>query len=150
MRGIIAPFQIRSYKVKQFELTQYEINDDYEQVNVNLSANFNDHDFQEGNIYFSKLDLMTSIQGITDNDQKVFDIYLIMQGDFSGDPKEISKEQFIEMLKLNGVSTLMQLSRAYVTSVAALSILPMTLNFPMINIFELNRQKKNNKDNDNN
>ena len=73
-----------------------------------------------------------------------------MQGDFSGDPKEISKEQFIEMLKLNGVSTLMQLSRAYVTSVAALSILPMTLNFPMINIFELNRQKKNNKDNDNN
>lgn len=147
MSGIISPFQMISNKVKEFKLIQFEINDEYEQINVNLRANFNEYDFQEDNKYSAKLDLTILIQGITDLEQKVFEIQLIMQGTFSGEINSIGKEQFTDMLSLNGVSTLMQLSRAYVTSVAAaLSGFPMTLNFPMINIFELNKLNRHNKE----
>jgi hypothetical protein len=53
------------------------------------------------------------------------------------------------MLELNGLTTLSQLSRAYILSVTALSGITPPVKLPMINIFKLRQQKKEKEVNDN-
>lgn len=51
------------------------------------------------------------------------------------------------MLELNGLTTLSQLSRAYILTVTSLSVINPPVKLPMVNIFKLMQQKKNNEAN---
>lgn len=65
-----------------------------------------------------------------------------MDGLFLGNPKRLSKENFMDMLELNGVVTLSQLARAYVLSVTSLSGINPPVKLPMINVVALREKKK--------
>ena len=72
----------------------------------------------------------------------MFQIRLDMMGAFEGDSEQIDRERFLTMLKINGLSTLMQLSRAYVTASTALSGFVNPIHFPMVNVYELVKMKE--------
>ena len=76
-------------------------------------------------------------------------IDLTMEGAFIGNIQKLKKEDFANMLELNGLTTLSQLSRAYILSVTALSGITPPVKLPMINIFKLRQQKKKKEVNDN-
>lgn len=65
-----------------------------------------------------------------------------MDGLFLGNPKRLYKENFMDMLELNGVVTLSQLARAYVLSVTSLSGINPPVKLPMINVVALREKKK--------
>lgn len=69
-------------------------------------------------------------------------IDLTMEGAFIGNIQKLKKEEFINMLELNGLTALSQLSRAYILSVTALSGITPPVKLPMINVFKLIQQKK--------
>lgn len=146
MSGFIAPFQMKSNKVVEFRLKQNDIQEENENVSVNLRVDYKLSDIEENELYIATVDLITILDGYTENKNEVFEIQVDMQGMFTGDSNILDKNQFNEMLKLNGISTLMQLSRAYVTSATALAGFFAPINFPMINVFELIKTKENNKD----
>lgn len=146
MSGIVSPFQMERNKVVEFGIIQKDIAD-LESVEVSFGADYKISNLVfEDNNYSGNLDLLIKLDGITDKDEKLFEIQLDMLGVFKGDANFLAEEKFIEMLKINGVSTLMQLSRAYVTSITALSGFPKPIQFPMVNVFELNKMKENSND----
>jgi len=65
-----------------------------------------------------------------------------MLGIFECNKNALNKEDFMNMLIVNGVSTLIQISRSYITAITALSGFEKPINLPMINVFELNKIKK--------
>lgn len=138
MSGIISPFQMIYNKVVEFRIVQYDQLPEYDTTSVNLGADFIISDFvNENEKYKAKLNLNIILVGETDKGEKVFDISLNMLGLFHGDVNELEEGKFVEMLKINGISTLMQLSRAYVTSATALSGFSSPVNFPMVNVYKL-------------
>ncbi len=149
MSSIISSFQMKSNRVVEFKLNQKDASKECETINVSFKADYLISDIsEEDNFFIAKVDLLTSLKGKTDYDKEIFEIILDMQGVFTGDAETLNEEQFNDMLSLNGVSTLMQLSRAFVTSSTALSGFDRPINFPMINVFELNKLKKKRIKND--
>lgn len=71
----------------------------------------------------------------------LFKSNLQMEGIFVGNPQKLSEDKFKEMIELNGVATLSQLSRAYIMSVSALSGINPPIKMPMINVFSLKEKK---------
>lgn len=146
MNGIISPFQMKKNKVIKFKIVQNDNDLIYEEVRVNLGADYKiSEDVVEDDKYLAKLDLLIELEGVSDQNEQIFNIRLDMMGQFIGNTRKLSKEKFSEMLKINGVSTLLQLSRAFVTSVSALSGFARPINFPMVNVFELNKLKEANE-----
>lgn len=144
MNNIISPFQMEHNKVASFSIEQNEGLQEFESTNVSLGADFKISELQKReSTLTAKLNLLIELTGKTDKDEKVFKIKLDMLGAFECDIHQINEEKFVEMLKINGISTLMQLSRAYVTSVTALSGFSQPINFPMVNVFELVKWKEN-------
>lgn len=79
---------------------------------------------------------------ITDNEEKVSKIIIVMNALFKGS-KDIDKKTFEEMLKINGATTLSHLCRAYINSATALSGMP-TITMPLINFNEFFKNAKKN------
>lgn len=71
----------------------------------------------------------------------LFKIGLEMEGAFAGNPEKLSYEKFEEMLELNGLITLLHISRAYILSVTAQSGINPPVRIPMVNVLKL-REKK--------
>jgi len=146
MSGIIAPFQLDHNKVVTFKILQKDIVGGIETFNMKLGADYNISDISiKANKYSARLDVLIELEGTTGEEEHYFDVELDMMGVFHGDVNSMDEEKFIEMLKINGVSTLMQLCRAYITSITALSGFGKPINFPMVNIFELNKLKEEKK-----
>ncbi|WP_223814627.1 hypothetical protein [Thermoanaerobacterium thermosaccharolyticum] len=78
---------------------------------------------------------------------KLLKINLTMEGVFVGNTQKLKQEDFLDMLELNGLTTLSQLSRAYILTVTSLSGINPPVKLPMVNIFKLMQQKKNNEAN---
>lgn len=143
MNKIISPFQMIENKVVSFEMKQNEVENEYHMTNVALGADYNLSDISNNeNKLKAHVNLMITLRGITDAEEELFDIALNMLGVFTGDMSQLDEKKFSEMLKLNGISTLMQLSRAYITSVTALSEFKEPIRFPMVNVFELVKMKE--------
>ena len=71
----------------------------------------------------------------------LFKIELEMEGLFAGDAQKISQEKFSEMLEMNGLITLLHISRAYLLSITSQSGIQPPVKIPMINVLKL-REKK--------
>lgn len=72
----------------------------------------------------------------------LFKIDLTMEGAFIGNPNALTKEHFEEMLELNGIVTLSQISRSFLISVTSQSGINPPVRLPMINVMALREKKK--------
>ncbi len=143
MSNIVSPFQMKRNKVVSFSIEQNEISQEYEATNVSLRADYKISDItKNASALSARVDLFITLTGITDNEEKIFEINLDMMGLFDGESPQIEEHKFEDMLKINGISTLMQLSRAYITSTTALAGFANPINFPMVNVFELIKMKE--------
>ncbi len=76
----------------------------------------------------------------------LFNIELEMHGLFAGNPERLSREKFMEMLEINGLITLLHISRSYLISVSAQSGINPPVHIPMINVMKLREMKANSKE----
>lgn len=143
MSGMISPFQMKKNRVVSFEFNQRESNDEYESQKVSFGADYEISEVKEiDGILKSQLHLIIVMTGRTDTEEELFQIRLDMAGDFEGESAQLDKDRFLSMIKINGISTLMQLSRAYVTASTALSGFVHPIRFPMVNVYELVKRKE--------
>lgn len=143
MNNYISPFSIDKSSVTKFTLTQKNFDIPKGYVDVSIGADYEISKVKLMNESNSaQLDLKLLVEGKYEN-KSVFTIKMVMTGNFSASNIEIDDEKFTKMLEINGLTTLMQLSRAYITTVTALSGFGRPINFPMVNVLKLVEMKKN-------
>ncbi|NLU48387.1 MAG: preprotein translocase subunit SecB, partial [Syntrophomonadaceae bacterium] len=64
-----------------------------------------------------------------------------MEGAFAGNAEKLGHQRFTDMLEMNGLITLLHISRAYLLSVTAQSGINPPVKLPMVNVIKL-REKK--------
>lgn len=143
MKKIISPFQMKKNRVVKFDFKQIDEIKEYDSTSVEIGVDFKISNISDldGRLN-AQINLLISLTGITDSDEKVFELNLDIMGIFEANKLDIDEDKFIDMVKVNGISTLMQLSRAYVTAATALSGFVVPINFPMINVIELIKLKE--------
>ncbi|PKM54959.1 MAG: preprotein translocase subunit SecB [Firmicutes bacterium HGW-Firmicutes-20] len=143
MSIINSPFQLKKSQVNQLKIDKYDNISKFTSIMVDFGIDYRILEVDEDNdSYYAWLELLFNIPGITENEEKSFDINLNMLGIFECNKNALNKEDFMNMLIVNGVSTLIQISRSYITAITALSGFEKPINLPMINVFELNKIKK--------
>lgn len=141
-KEILADFQFAGNRVSSFLIETKDIGAKGVKANVTFDFDYNTKNFEESDErYIGDLEFVVSVKAKIKN-AILFKIDLKMDGLFIGNPKKISKENFIDMLELNGVVTLSQLARAYVLSVTSLSGINPPVKLPMINVVALRDKKK--------
>lgn len=144
MSGMISPFQMSKNQIVSFEFKQNACVNEYKSQKVSFGADYEMSDVTESEGKMSaELHLLIEIIGKADIGEELFQIRLDMMGEFEGLSEQLDKERFLSMLKINGLSTLMQLSRAYVTASTALCGFTSPIHFPMVNVYELVKRKEN-------
>lgn len=142
MSEYISPFRMDSNAVTRFSLKQKSNILVLKSVNVKIGADYKIKNIKKADQdYLAAVDLNLRLDG-KHEDKSVFSIEMTMTGIFGGSSQELDEKKFMQMLEINGLTTLMQLSRAYITSVTALSGFGRPVNFPMINVLELVKIKK--------
>lgn len=141
-REILADFQFAGNRVSSFSIETKDIETKGAKTNVSFDFDYNTKGFEESeDRYIGELEFLVSVKAKIKN-AILFKIDLKMDGLFLGNPRKLSKENFIDMLELNGVVTLSQLARAYVLSVTSLSGINPPVKLPMINVVALRDKKK--------
>lgn len=141
MKNYISPFSIDKSKVTKFTLTQSNRDVSNRLVEVSIGADYEISKIElKKETHMAQLDLKLLVDGKHEN-KSVFTIEMVMTGNFSASKNEIDIQKFKKMLEINGLTTLMQLSRAYITTVTALSGFGRPINFPMVNILKLVEMK---------
>lgn len=144
-KEILADFQFAGNRVSSFSIETKDIETKGAKANVSFDFDYNTKAFEETEEkYIGELEFIVSVKAKVKN-AILFKIDLKMDGLFLGNPKRLSKENFMDMLELNGVVTISQLARAYVLSVTSLSGINPPVKLPMINVVAL-RDKKKSKD----
>ncbi len=142
MNNIISPFQMKKNMIVSYAIEQMEATQEYERTSVSLGVDYKISDVVKmEELLNARVDLFVELMGKTEQEEKVFVIKLDMMGIFEGNVEQIGENKFKDMVKVNGISTLIQLSRAYVTATTALSGFSSPINFPMVNVFELIKRK---------
>lgn len=138
-----APFQFQKSRIVEFEIKDRKVKDYQGRLQVNIGIDYDISDINMANgTYETSLNLFIKLQGLTEKKDSVFTIQLNMQGDFSCGTEQLSKTEFTNMVELNGLSTLMQMSRSYITAVTSLSGFASPITLPLFNIFDIIKNKK--------
>lgn len=138
-----APFQFQKSRVVEFEIKDREVKDYQGRLQINIGIDYDISDINKANgTYEANLNLFIKLQGLTEKGDSVFTIQLNMQGDFSCGTDQLSKEAFTKMVELNGLSTLMQMSRSYITAVTSLSGFASPITLPLFNLLDIINNKK--------
>ncbi|HHW57996.1 MAG TPA: preprotein translocase subunit SecB [Clostridia bacterium] len=146
---VLADFQFVGNRVSNFKIETRDIKTNEFKVKVTYDFDYEIKEIKElEDRYVGYLEFITLIKAKVKN-AIFFKIDLTMEGAFIGNIQKLKKEDFANMLELNGLTTLSQLSRAYILSVTALSGITPPVKLPMINIFKLRQQKKEKEVNDN-
>lgn len=141
-KEILADFQFAGNRVSSFSVETKDIETKGAKANVSFEFDYNTKAFEESeDRYIGELEFVVSAKAKVKS-SILFKIDLNMDGLFMGNPKKLSKENFMDMLELNGVVTLSQLARAYVLSVTSLSGINPPVKLPMINVAALREKKK--------
>ncbi|WP_027308643.1 protein-export chaperone SecB [Caloramator sp. ALD01] len=145
---ILADFQFLGNRVSNFSIETKQIVSKNEKINISYEFDYNILNIEEDDKkYFGLLEFIVVVKSKVKN-SILFKINLTIEGAFIGNKEKIKKEDFERMLKINGVTTLSQLSRSYILSVTALSGINPPVKLPMINIFQLIYKKEQKKEND--
>lgn len=96
---------------------------------------------KEENNYVGQIEMKNDMN-LQVNKENIGKIHIVMQGIFVGDIK-LTREEFEEMLKLNGATTLSHLIRAYIHTNTSLSNMPIidTAMINFVDFFKDNEKK---------
>lgn len=142
---IIANFQMIASRVVKFELETKEVDEGNEKVNVKNEFDYDIINIEEFNdAYFGVIQFKTTF--IAKKGKSVlFKILIVYEGKFIGNKNHLKFDDFKNMLELNGVVVLSQLTRSYILSATALAGINPPVRIPMINVHMLKNIKENNK-----
>lgn len=144
---VLADFQFVANRVSEFKIETRDIATNEAKVHVTYDFDYNIKEINEfDDKYIGYIEFITVIKAKVKN-SILFKINLTMEGVFVGNTQKLKQEDFLDMLELNGLTTLSQLSRAYILTVTSLSGINPPVKLPMVNIFKLMQQKKNNEAN---
>ncbi|NLA26501.1 MAG: preprotein translocase subunit SecB [Firmicutes bacterium] len=146
-KDVASKFIFFGNRVKTFNLETRIVNDTKSQQ-ATLSFDFdykvNDVQRKEGKV-LGIIEFIVKTRA-TVKRKILFKIELVMEGAFGCESEQLSNERFLELLEINGLITLSQISRAYIISVTSQSGINPPVTIPMINVMKLREMKKNQSD----
>jgi preprotein translocase subunit SecB len=144
---IAADFQFIGNRVSHFNLETNILNTNDQKVIPEFQYDYNVITIDESKeSHFGIIELL--IRGKAKvGKSNLFKFDLTMEGAFLGGINSLSKDKFSEMLELNGLVTLSQISRSFLLSVTSQSGINPPVRLPMINVVSLIEKKKSERDN---
>jgi preprotein translocase subunit SecB len=140
-KEIVADFQFLGNRVNKLVVkTKPLIEKGRPEISFDFDYNV-DEIVEEDNIFLGILQLIIQVKAKIKN-RVLFEIELVMEGGFTGNPERLSIDKFAEMVEINGLITLLHISRAYLVSVTAQSGITPPVRIPMINILKLREAKQ--------
>lgn len=140
-KEIQSDFQFIGNRVKKFSLETKMIANQDQKIALDYAYDFNVLECNDdGSDYFGVIEFVARITAKASK-SFLFKIDLIMEGAFTGKKDVLQMEQFEDMLEINGVVTLSQISRSFLLSVTSQSGIKPPVRMPMINVVAL-RDKK--------
>lgn len=141
-KDVSSDFIFFGNRVKEFKLETRNIENKKQRTTLSYDFDYNVNDVQR-----SEDKILGIIEFVVKARVKIkrrilFKVELVMEGAFGCESKKLSEEQFLEMLEVNGLITLSQISRAYIISVTSQSGISPPLQMPMINIMKLRETKR--------
>ena len=137
---VLADFQFLGNRVAKFTLETRLVEGEGE-GKVDFDFDYEIRSMEEGEeTFFAVLALIVTARAGKGR-KNVFKLSLDMEGLFAGNRERLSREQFMQMVELNGLITLLHLCRAYLMTVTAQSGINPPGRLPMINILKLKEEK---------
>ncbi len=144
---IAADFQFLGNRVSQFSLETNILNTGDQKVIPEFQYDYNVIKFDESNeAHFGIIELLIRGKARVGK-SNLFKFELTMEGAFLGKMDSLSKGKFSDMLELNGLVTLSQISRSFLLSVTSQSGINPPVRLPMINVVSLIEKKKSEHNN---
>lgn len=137
---VLADFQFLGNRVNRLVL-ETRLNGEKDRANVTYDFDYKVSEIErKENNFWATMSFIVHVKAKTRN-KIFFKIELEMEGLFAGDAEKISQEQFSDMLELNGLITLLHISRSYLLSITSQSGIQPPVRLPMVNVLKL-RDKK--------
>jgi len=139
-KDIMADFQFLGHRVSKLVLDTRLV-EEKGPSNVSFDFDYEVMDLlEEDNRFLGIIQLIVQVKAKIKN-KVLFKIDLKMEGAFAGNAEKLSHQKFTDMLEMNGLITLLHISRAYLLSVTAQSGINPPVKLPMVNVLKL-REKK--------
>lgn len=139
-KEVMADFQFIGNRVSKLAL-KTELIEESGQAEANFNIDYNVIGLhEENNTFLGILELIINVTAKVKK-KNLFKIDLVMEGGFTGNSEKISKDKFIEMLEMNGLITLLHISRAYLLSISTQSGIEPPVQLPMLNVLKLKQAK---------
>lgn len=140
-KDILADFHFLGNRVSNFVLETKMIENKEVKTSISFEFDYNVLELVErDNNHFGIIEFIVKSRAKAGK-STLFKIDLTMEGAFIGNTKHVAKERFKEMLELNGVVTLSQISRSYLLSTTSQSGINPPVRLPMINVVQLKEKK---------
>ena len=140
-KEVVADFQFLGNRVNKL-VVKTKLLQEKGRPEISFDFDYNvDEIVEEDNIFLGILQLIIQVKAKIKN-RVLFEIELVMEGGFTGNPERLSIDKFAEMVEINGLITLLHISRAYLVSVTAQSGITPPVRIPMINILKLREAKQ--------
>ena len=140
-KEVVADFQFLGNRVNKL-VVKTKLLQEKGRPEISFDFDYNvDEIVEEDNVFFGILQLIIQVKAKIKN-RVLFEIELVMEGGFTGNPERLSIDKFAEMVEINGLITLLHISRAYLVSVTAQSGITPPVRIPMINILKLREAKQ--------
>jgi preprotein translocase subunit SecB len=138
---VIAEFQFLGNRVTKFSLDNRLVKANEQRAEIAYEIDYNVKAVEVlDNKLLGIIEFMVKAKSMIKK-KIYFTIDLVMEGAFACDTQAESADMFQEMLEINGLFTLSQLSRAYILSVTSQSGIPPVI-MPMLNVVKLRERKK--------
>jgi len=139
-KDIMADFQFLGHRVSKLVLDT-KLVEEKGPSNVSFDFDYEVMDLlEEDNRFLGIIQLIVQVKAKIKN-KVLFKIDLKMEGAFAGNAEKLGHQRFTDMLEMNGLITLLHISRAYLLSVTAQSGINPPVKLPMVNVLKL-REKK--------
>lgn len=126
-------FQFIQNRLVDLKFTNNRLKTDMINLKKNFDINYKIESIEEREDHY--IGVITLHISLTAKDDlgKAFSIKLIMEAYFTNN-KSQPIEKFENMLRLNGVSTLYSICRAYLTTISSISFIGDSIKLPMLNV----------------
>lgn len=126
-------------RVVSFNLSTNMVNTKGRPVNVEFDFDYDIKEIQQEEASrYGLIDYVVKVKAAVKK-KVLFKIDLVMEGAFRSDT--LGEDEFKEMVEVNGLITISQISRAYVLSVTAQSGINPPIRVPMVNVNKMIEQK---------
>ncbi len=139
---VLSKFIFIGNRISSFKLETRQIEIKKQKANVSFDFDYNVKGVQQHeNRLLGVIEFIVKVKAKVKR-RMLFKVELVMEGAFGIESGHFTDEKFYEMLEINGLVTLSQISRAYILSVTAQSGINPPVRIPMININKLREMKE--------